>query len=168
MYLHYSESSTSPECIICFHHHVVHAGIAQWKSALWGTISTIQNIPYAWDKLPSASVLPRRSLQLVFERIDKVFGLLWKRERFKPVKELQVLIFLGGLGFSNPNTCLHLITDRPWSDTAGCVQAESTAETNSFATCNTNTAEHLTLKRHRDQVGGDCWFNSCFGNICLL
>lgn len=31
-----------------------------------------------------------------------MFRLLQNKERFKLVKELQVLIFLGGLGFSNP------------------------------------------------------------------
>lgn len=50
----------------------------------------------------------------LFKRIDKVFRFLQSRERFKLVKELEVLIFLGGLGFSNP--CLYsllLIRDRP-------------------------------------------------------
>lgn len=34
--------------------------------------------------------------------------------------------------------CLHLIRDRPQNDLVGCVHAESTAETNSFVTCDSD------------------------------
>lgn len=105
---------------------------------------------------------------LCLRGLTRCLGFCERGRDLKVVKKLQVLVFLGGLRFSNPNTCLHLIRDGPCSDSVGCVHAECTAETNSFATCNTNTAEHLALKRRRDQVGSDCQFNTRFGNTRLL